>query len=85
MSPHQGGRRIYAYGRAATLHSGLTKARRYDGEDGAAWRPPFGNSPWNFGWCFHTAFAELPNAFIELARFDQAVTAAKKSLRKSQT
>jgi hypothetical protein len=42
-------------GVSATLHSGLTKARRYDGEDGAAWRPPFGNSPWNFGWCLPVA------------------------------
>jgi hypothetical protein len=85
MSPHQGGRRIYAYGRPATLHSGLTKARRFDGEDGAACRQPFGNFPWNFGSYFHTTFAELANAFIKLGRFDEAVAAARKSLRKSQT
>jgi hypothetical protein len=45
----------------------------------------FGNSFWNFGWCFHTTFAELANAFIKLGRFDEAVAAAKKSLRKRQT
>src|SRR5216683_1285196 len=35
----------------ATLQPGLTKARRYDGEYGAAWRPPFGNFTWNLGGC----------------------------------
>src|SRR5437879_6451732 len=36
----------------ATLQPGLTKARRYDGEYGAARRQPFGNSAWNLGGCF---------------------------------
>src|SRR5258708_34586513 len=43
MSAHSGVRRIYARERRSCrrLHSGLTKARRYDGEKGAA----YGNSP----------------------------------------
>jgi hypothetical protein len=43
-----------------------------------------GTPPWDFGWCCHTTFAELANAFIEPGRFDEAVAAARKSLRKSQ-
>src|SRR6266404_4635729 len=85
--PHRGGRRIYACVDKILLHT----SARFDQSKAIRWRgwgrlaSAFRELPWNFGPCFHTTFAELANAFIRLGRFDEAVAAARKSLRKSQT
>ena len=85
--PHRGGRRIYACVDKILLHT----SARFDQSKAIRWRgwgrlaSAFRELPWNFGPCFHLTFAKLANAFIRLGRFDEAVAAARKSLRKSQT
>src|SRR5258708_6680444 len=69
----------------STLQPGLTKARRFDGEDGAAWRQPFGNS---LGTSARASTRRLRNWRMPSSGWgalDEAVAAARKSLRKSQT